>query len=225
VTRVLVLTAIHLEARGLARRLGLGAVSGAAWPWFQGGVLEIACVGLGAGELAARVAACRPPDSVIAAGTCGALSPELAPGSLVVPDVVIGPEGTRLATDPLPGLARRGALLTARAVAESGEAKARLWVETGALAVDMESAVIVGWARERGLRAGVVRGVSDTAAHGVPGDLAGLVGAGGNVSAGRAVRVMLARPRALRDAMGLRRGTEAALDAVASAVATVARNS
>jgi adenosylhomocysteine nucleosidase len=225
VIRVLVLAAIHLEARGLARRLGLAPVPDAAWPWFRGGVLEVACVGLGAGELDPRVAACRPPDLVIAAGTCGALSPELRAGSLVVPDVVIHPDGIRLATDPLPGLSRRGALLTASAVAETAEAKARLWVETGALALDMESAVIVAWARERGMRAAVVRGVSDTATHGVPADLASIVGASGDVSAGRAARVMLARPRALREAMSLRRGTEAALDTVASALATVARTS
>ena len=39
-TRVLVLTAIDLEARDLARQLGLAAVTGSAWPRFAGGVLE-----------------------------------------------------------------------------------------------------------------------------------------------------------------------------------------
>ena len=108
-------------------------------------------------------------------------------------------------------------------VVESAAAKSRLWMETAALAVDMESAVIVAWARSRGLRAAVVRGVSDTATDAVPADLAGLVDVGGRVSAGRAVRAALARPAALADAMNLGRGTAAALKSVAAALARVAR--
>jgi adenosylhomocysteine nucleosidase len=226
VIRVLVLTAIPLEARGLARRLGLASVAGASWPWFRGGVLELGCVGLRASELDRRVSAFRSADIVIAAGTCGALSPELREGTVIVPDVVVGPAGERHSTDVLPGLRRTGgSLLTLASVAETGEAKARLWMETGAVAVDMESAVIVAWARRQERRAAVVRAVSDTARSGVPRDLAGVVGDDGEVSAVRAVRVVVNRPRALREAMALRRGTEAALDSIAAALASVARNS
>jgi adenosylhomocysteine nucleosidase len=225
VIRVLVLTAIHVEARGLARRLGLPPVAGASWPWFRGGVLELGCVGLRASELERRRSAFRPADVVIAAGTCGALSPELREGTLIVPDVVIGPGGDRYTTDALPGLRRTGgSLVTLTAVAETGEAKARLWMETGAFAVDMESAAIVAWAKHEGRRAAAVRAVSDTARSGVPRDVAGIVGDDGEVSTVRAVRVVVNRPRALRDAMALRRGTEAALDAIATALASVARH-
>ena len=217
------LTAIDVEARGLARHLGLAPVERTDGPHYRGGALEITCVGLRANRLEERVTACASPDILVSAGACGALAPKLATGDLVVPETVIAADGSRHATDALPGLSRFGTFLTVADVVESAAAKSRLWMETGALAVDMESAVIVTWARSRGLRAAVVRGVSDTATDAVPADLAALVDVGGRVSAGRAVRAALARPGALADALHLGRGTAAALKSVAAALARVAR--
>ena len=222
-TRVLVLTAIDLEARSLARQLGVAPVPRAAWPHFSGGVIEIACVGLRASMLEERSAACRRPTVVISAGACGALAPDLPEGALVAPETVMTETGDRLPTDPLAGLARSGVLLSTRHVLDNAVAKSRLWVETGALAVDLESATIVAWARTIGARAAVVRGVSDTAGHGVAPDLAALVDADGRVRSGRAVRVLLSRPRAMSEVLTLRRGTTAALASVASALASIAR--
>jgi hypothetical protein len=223
VTRVLVLTAIDLEAKSLARQLGLAAVAGSGWPHFRRGVLEIACIGVRGARLHERSSAWRPPTIVISAGACGALAPDLREGAVVVPEAVLTPTGERLATDPLPGLSQSGVLLSTRDIADTAAAKARLWTETGALAVDMESAVVVTWARTIGARAAVLRGVSDTAQHGVPADLAGLVEPDGHVSTGRAVRVMLSRPRAVGQALTLRRGTAAALASVAGALGKIAR--
>lgn len=223
-TSILVLTAVDLEARALARDLGLTAVRSTDWPHFRGGALEIACIGLRASQLDTRAAAFRAPTLVVSAGACGALAPGLAEGALVVPETVIAADGERLSTDTVPGLARAGTLVTLDDVAETPEAKARLWLETTALAVDMESAPILRWARARGARAVVVRGVSDTAMHGVPADLAGLVSADGRVSAGRAARAILARPAALGQALALKRGTTAALRAVATALAALTRS-
>ena len=70
----------------------------------------------------------------------------------------------------------RAPLVSVARVITSGADKARVWMETGAIACDMESATIAAWARARGLAAAVVRGVSDTADHGVPADLAAAVG-------------------------------------------------
>jgi adenosylhomocysteine nucleosidase len=223
-TTLLVLAAIDLEARALARDLGLAPVPGTPWPHFRGGAFEVACVGLRARCLPERAVAFREPSVVVSAGTCGALSPALAEGMLVVPEAVLGSDGERLPTDRLVGLTRAGRLLTHDEVAETAEAKARLWVETGALAIDMESAAIVRWARSRGAQVAVVRGVSDTAQHGVPADLAALVAPDGRVSTGRAARTILSRPSALGQALALRRGTTIALRAVASALATASRS-
>ena len=222
-SQILVLTAVDVEARGLARHLGLAAVATSDWPHARGGVLEVACVGPRAARLAERAAAWRPPTLVVSAGTCGALAPDLAVGALVIPEAVIAATGARFATAAVRQLIRTGTLLSvADAVPTAGE-KARLWIETGALAVDMESAVILEWARTIGVPAAVIRAVSDSATAGVPADLAALVGPGGRVSRSHALRAILVRPGALADAIALGRGTSAALKTVAAALGRLAR--
>lgn len=222
-TRVLVLTGVDLETRSLARHLGLAPVARAAWPHYHTGALEIACVGPGAGRLAERAADLGAPDLVLSAGACGALSPDLAAGDLVVPEVVVTAAGARESTAPLPALPSRGTLLSVDEVVGTAAAKSRLWLETGALAVDMESVAVLRWARARGVPAAVVRGVSDSAARGVPLDLASLVLPDGSVRTAEAVRVALGRPRALVEAIALRSGASAALRAVAAALARIVR--
>ena len=180
------------------------------------------CVGPRAARLAER-GSWRAPTLVISAGACGALAPDLAVGSLVVPEAVIGPNGVKLATASAPPLARAGTLLTLADVAHTPGDKARLWIETGAIAVDMESSVVLEWARGVGVRAAVIRGVSDAATSGVPADIAAIVEPGGRVSRGQALRALLARPSALADAIALGRGTGAALKVVAGALARLAR--
>jgi adenosylhomocysteine nucleosidase len=223
VSRILVLTALDVEARGLARHLGLDPVHASSWPRYAGGRLEISVVGLGARALAERGEAWPAPNVVVSAGACGALAPELEVGELVTPETVLGPDGQRHATAALAGLARRGTLLTTDQVVGDGAAKARLWLETGALAVDMESAAILRWAADRGVRGVVLRGVSDTANRGVPADLARVVSEDGRVHPMRAVTAVLARPAALADAMALRAGTAAALKTVAAALGKLSR--
>lgn len=221
----MILTAVDLEARGLARQLGLPSVPGAVWPHFRSGPVEVACVGLRASALAARAAKFNQATLVVSAGACGALAPELAEGALVVPAAVVTEDGRRRTTTALPGLEAKGTLLSVERVVTSGADKARLWIETGAIACDMESAVIMEWAQARGATAAVIRGVSDTAEHGVPADLAASVGEDGRVRTISAVRAALSRRGALKDALALRRGTNAALAAVAGALARVARSS
>ncbi|HSE92238.1 MAG TPA: hypothetical protein VLF19_02960 [Methylomirabilota bacterium] len=222
-TSVLVLTAVDVEARGLARHLGLARVPDRDWPCYRGGRIEIACIGPRAVRLSERLTDdWLAPAVVVSAGVCGALAPALATGALVVPEAVVV-DGARLALDPLPGLPASGTLLSVASVVGTPTAKARLWMETGAIAMDMESGAIAAWTRRRGTRVAVVRGVSDTAQETVPADLAALVEAGGRVRAASALRAVLARPRAARDALALGRGTAAALKSVAAALASLAR--
>ena len=222
-TSVAVLTAVDLEARSLARHLGLAPVGGGAWPHFRSGALEIIAVGLGAACLDERLHTMTPPAVVVSAGACGALAPTLRTGDPVVPEMVLTEDGARYPTDALPGLERSGTMLSARALAATPAVKARLWMQTGALAVDMESAAIVAWARARGLPVAVVRAVSDTAQQSVPADLAALVEPGGRVRTVSALRAALRRPRLVPDALTLGRGTAAAMKSVAAALAKVTR--
>lgn len=223
-TRVVVFAALDLEATGIARLLGLARLTGDAWPHFGGGALELVTVGPRARLLDTRAPRLAAPALVVSAGVCGALSPALREGDLVVPEAVLGPAGERYLTAEVAGLARRGTLATVTDVVPTPAAKARLWVETAALACDMESAVILEWARARGVPAAVIRGVSDTAERGVPADLAAVVEPDGRVRTARAVRAVLARPRAIAAALTLRSGTNAALRSVARVLGQLARN-
>jgi len=223
VSRLLVLTAVDLETRTLARHLGLASIGGAGWPRFAAGAVEILPVGTAASQLAARLRDVAPPLLVVSAGVCGALAPELTVGALVVPESVIGPDGRRHATAPMPAVRRHGTLLTTDHVLEDAAAKSRAWLETGALAVDMESSAILDWAAARGIPALVVRAVSDPAGRGVPADLARTVDAEGRLHPMRAVTAMLARPTALADAVALKSATTAALKTVAATLGTLSR--
>ena len=222
-TRVLVVTAVDLEARGLARHLGLARVAGCEWPRYRGGALELVCAGPRAAHLDARAAGIESLSLVVSAGVCGALSPDLAEGDLVVPEAVVAAT-RRLATAALPELRRAGTLVTVDEIVATPEQKARLWVETGALACDMESAAILEWTTARGLRGVVVRGVSDRASRGVSADLASVVEPDGRVRTTRAMRVVLSRPRAIPEAMLLMSGTNTALKSVAAALGRIARS-
>lgn len=222
-TRVLVLTAVDVEARGLARHLGIPPRAGSSWPHFASGALEIACIGLRASQLRARAELLGPFDLVISAGACGALAPELAVGELVVPEVVVDRHGQRWPTARLRRLPAAGALLSVAAIVETPADKSRLWLETGARAVDMESAAILTWAAERGAVGAVIRAVSDSADRGIPAALAASVADDGRVRPLRAVTAALARATTISGLMELRAGTEAALKTVAGALATLAR--
>jgi len=224
VTRALVLTAIDVEARGLARRLGLSSVRGSSFAHFSGGALEIAAVGLRAGRLAERASAFAAHDLVLSAGVCAALAPALGVGDLVVPSAVLGVRGERWTAAVLGRLPADGVLVTVANVLESPADKARLWMETGAMAADMESAAVLAWALGRGVPAAVVRAVSDGADSGVPAALAGAVGEDGRVRPLRAVTAALTRASTVGAMLELRAGTDAALKTVAGALATLARS-
>ncbi|MBM4442923.1 MAG: hypothetical protein FJ027_21110, partial [Candidatus Rokubacteria bacterium] len=121
---LLVLAAVDIEARGLARHLGLAPVSGSTFPHFRRGAIEVACIGLRASALEARAAHFQPPRLVISAGACGALAPALAEGALVIPDAVVDEDGARVATSALPGSEARGTLVTVARVVTSAADKA-----------------------------------------------------------------------------------------------------
>ncbi|HSE06477.1 MAG TPA: hypothetical protein VLK35_20180 [Methylomirabilota bacterium] len=229
---ILILTAVELEARALARRLGLPAITILPFPAFGRGLLRVAPVGLRAGLLAARwprlLAGLNQP-LVVSGGVCGALAPDLGVGDLILPESVLGPDGERLNVTPTPhrralelaGSARGGLLATSREIVADPEAKAALFARTGALAVDMESALILAHAARAGCPTFVVRGVSDTAAESVPPELHDLVTSAGKLRPIRAL-ALLARPRVLPRALVLGRATQRALAAVARLLAALA---
>lgn len=224
---ILVVTAVDIETRGLARRLGLARASDVEHLRYRGDNLEIVCAGPRAARLPQLTPLSPSVSLVVSAGTCGALAPHLSEGDLVVPEIVLTSQGQRLRMSATPGLQQWGSLLSVDRVVETAEAKARLWEETAALAIDMESAAVLAWTQALGVPAIAIRGVSDAANRAVPAALAALVDSEGRTRMVRAVRTVFAHPRTLPHALALRRGTAAALRRVATAVRvlTAARNS
>ena len=229
---ILVLTAVELEARALARALSLPSLPSLSFPAFGRGTIRVASVGLSAGLLGSRWSALVSASDrplVISAGVCGGLDPALRAGDLVVPEGVINDGGLRL---PVTGSvaqraaaaggapSRTGVMATTSRSLATPEAKAALRAATGAVAVDMESAVILEAAAARGCSSLVVRAVSDDARETLPEELMRLMGADGRIRC-RGV-LALARPRVLRRALQLRRSTGRALASVAGSLARLA---
>lgn len=232
-SRILILTAVELEARALARQLELPAITSLPFPAFGRGDLRLAPVGLRAGLLPSRWPSLltgleRP--LVISAGVCGALAPDLQSGDLVLPESVLGPAGERLNVTPtayarataLAPAVRRGTMATSREVVATADAKSALFAATGAVAVDMESSVILAHAAGAGCSTLVVRGVSDTARESLPPELIALVTPAGRLSTVRALTLTVTRPHVLPRALALRQATRRALTAVARLLAAFA---
>ena len=113
-------------------------------------------------------------------GTCGALDPEMALGTLLAAELVLPEDGTSAAlgagaalrSDPdmLARLVDAGArpvtVATSDLFYDPREGAAAGWVERGAAAVEMEAATLFQIAARRGVAAACVLGVSDVGTTG-----------------------------------------------------------
>ena len=111
---------------------------------------------------------------VVSFGLCGALTPELKVGDLVVGEAAVDAE--TFPTDPrwmervaaaLPGAAR-GRFAWARQPVATAKEKAETRERTGAVAVDLESYVAGRFARKYAVPFAIVRAVSDAADRTLP---------------------------------------------------------
>jgi adenosylhomocysteine nucleosidase len=230
-TPLLVLTAVELEARVLARELELPLLRAFPFPAFGHATLRVAPVGLRAALCESRWASLLDgfgAPLVVSAGVCGALDPRLAPGDLVIPERVIDARGAsyqigvshhREALSRLSAPACTDPLVTSNRVVATTEAKASLFASSGAAAVDMESAIIIERAARSAYPALVVRAVSDDSRQSLPAKLVGLVDSEGRLRVARALALTVTRPMTLPSALGLGRRTRRALRAVARVLA------
>jgi adenosylhomocysteine nucleosidase len=182
----------------------------------QLGATEIVGVTTGIGfartEIAARHAFDLFPDAefVLGTGVAGALSSGLDAGDLIVPDQILSSraEGSNAeqvaAIDEaiLRELGRclraegisysTGALLTSHRVLGTGADKRAIQQESGAIAVDMETAALALEARARSVRFAVVRAVMDSVDDEVVG--AEMADESGNIRPLRAANFLLRNP-------------------------------
>lgn len=140
------------------------------------GRCEIIVAGSDNSTLAGKieVAIARGARAILSFGICGALSPEIAVGSVLV-GTEVAFQGERWRADAAWSIAlARSCDATAGPVAGNDSAllgpgsKTAHRQQTGAIAVDMESHIVARVASERGLPFAVLRAVSDAANHALP---------------------------------------------------------
>jgi hypothetical protein len=203
VKRILVLTALKMEASAVARALGAKRVYQRGPHIYRAANLTVVALGMQAKHLAS--VAEQTPDVAILAGVAGGLAPDLKCGDVVV-------EGF----DGLAG-ARVGTVATAPGVVSSAQEKAALYERTGALTVDMEGDAV----RARYPSIIQVRAVLDEAGEYLPAELAGVVNDFGVVQAPALLGLLLKRPYMIATLIRLGRKNARACSAMARAVKAI----
>ena len=157
-TPVLCTSGLAAEAR-VARAAGFQVIVGAGDPERTTALVKDA----------AREAKC-----LVSFGVAGGLAPHLVPGHVILSAEVIGDEQRWRPNEQfqrqIAGLAERigaveGPVLGSRAILATEDDKMRAWRETGALAVDLESAIVARAAEAAGIPFLVLRTVADPAAR------------------------------------------------------------
>ena len=138
---------------------------------------------------------------VISFGLAGGLSPLLKVGEVVVADQVISgseqwrcDERWRVALAARLFHAHQGPVAASNVILENRDDKAALYAKTGALAVDMESAVAARFAAARKLPFAVLRVISDDARHVLPPAALVAMKPDGGIAIGRVLASLLRHP-------------------------------
>jgi adenosylhomocysteine nucleosidase len=196
----------------MARRLG--------WPLAIGG-------GTSSGaEAAAQCLVSDGAGALVSFGLAGGLDPTLPPGSVIVPFAVID-GARRYSSDPqvsnLLGGTTPHLLLGASAIAATSAEKARLYSETGAAAIDLESAAVARVAATHGIPFAVLRAICDPASRALPSAALTALDGRGAIAIGRVLASIAAHPTQIptllalaSDATTARRALFARVGAVAS---------
>ena len=138
---------------------------------------------------------------VISVGLAGALSPLLEVGDVVIADQVIRGRETwhcsdvwRVALAAKLVDAHQGPVAASDVILENANAKAALYDGTGALAVDMESAIAGRFAAARNLPFAALRVISDDARHVLPPAALVAMKPDGRIAFGRVLGSLLRHP-------------------------------
>ena len=213
-TRLGVVTGLRAESR-IIERSALRA--GRAAP-------AVACAGASgtrAQALAARLIG-EGAGLIVSFGLCGGLEPGLRPGTVMVAETVLGEDGAAIASDAAararlfealfaaglrPG---GGAILGSDVPIAHASEKARLYAETGARGVDMESHGVARAAQAAGIPLLVVRAVADPAERDLPHAALVATASDGGLRSGAIMGALARRPWEIPAMMRLGREARAA---------------
>lgn len=169
-------------------------------------------------EDAAQEAKC-----LVSFGVAGGLAPHLKPGDVILSAEVIGDDRRWRAPAgfhrSVAGLARQigaidGPVLGSRDILATEEDKARAWFDSGAIAVDLESAIVARAAEVAGIPFLVLRTIADPARRELPPAALIPLAQDGTPALIRVVAEVLRRPRQIAALFGLARETRQALTAL-----------
>jgi adenosylhomocysteine nucleosidase len=147
---------------------------------------------------------------IVSYGVAGGLSPDLRSGDIVVGSAVVGPNA-KISTDDIWSAwllsaipaAVYGPLAGIDVPISASVSRGDLWLQSGALAVDMESHVVAGLAAANALRFVALRVVIDAVGRNVPPTALACVSSHGEVSRWRLSRLLLGRPSDMPDVIKL----------------------
>lgn len=193
-----------------------------------------AVVGAGDYERTVRLLADAAPgaECLVSFGIAGALAPGLRAGDVILSQEVIG-DDDRWVSAALPGLrvgdlaeaigAIEGPVLGATKIVGTQADKARAWIDTGALAVDLESAVVARAATAAGIPFLVLRAIADPATRHLPPAALLPLARDGRPALSRITASVLRDPGQLRGLVGLAREARRALAALTEPANTLSR--
>lgn len=195
---------------------GLEAEARALGRWRHDPRLSVAISGADTrtAELKAELLVADGAHALVSWGMAGSLNPDLAPGHLVIGSTVTPDHDPTMALVTPPDRWGRPLAGATVLVATPG-AKARLRAETGADAVDMETAALARAAAPHGLPVLAVRAIADPADRALPVFLAGVLDSRGRPRPAALMAGLLGNPTALGALWRLRGDSRAALATLA----------
>jgi adenosylhomocysteine nucleosidase len=165
------------------------------------------------------------PNWVFSIGFAGALDPALARNTVLAASEVRDDAGKRWSTNvglvsepPLPRV-QNGVLVTVRHIVRTAKEKAVLRAQTGADAVDMETAAVAEVCAARGVPMLAFRVVSDEADYDLPPEVLSIFGSTGSYRLGAALGAVWRRPSSIKDLWNLHLRALEAADRLADVVA------
>jgi hypothetical protein len=155
-----------------------------------------------------------PPDLVLTCGFAGGLNPDLKLG-----EIVFETSDENLRVKLLAADAKPVKIFCADRIATTVPEKKKLRAETGADAVEMESAAIHAMCRERGIPCATVRVISDTANEDLPLDFNALAKPDKNLDYGKLFLAIAKSPGKIGALMELQKKTKFAAENLAGVLA------